>query len=127
MSDAASIIAARLNELWRTNRPTILERMTVLHSSLKALTQNPADTEARSKGREAAHKLSGVLGVFGLPQGSEIASEIEGILIDNPVEHRPGPPAGQPPTQTALNSEDLATLQSQIAELDAIIASKPAH
>jgi HPt (histidine-containing phosphotransfer) domain-containing protein len=121
--DAAAIIAARLNELWRTNRPIILERMTILHAALKTLTRNPGDIEARSTGREAAHKLAGILGVFGLPQGSELASEIEDRLIDRRI----GQEAAQASAHTALNSEDLATLQSQIAELDAIIASKPAH
>jgi HPt (histidine-containing phosphotransfer) domain-containing protein len=116
----AALIAARLNELWRTSRPTILERMTVLHAALRALAKNPAETEARSKGREAAHKLAGILGVFSLPQGSQLASEIEDLLIEHPS-------AAQPPTQTALSSEDLATLRSQIAELDAIIASRPAN
>ncbi len=123
MSDAASIIAARLNELWQTNRPTILERMTTLHAALKTLTGNPADSEARNKGREAAHKLAGILGVFGLPQGSELASAVEDLLIDRNI----GQEAARASTHTALNLEDLATLRSQIAELDAIIASKPAH
>ena len=121
--DAAAIIAARLNELWRTNRPTILERMTTLHAALKALTGNPGDTKARSNGREAAHKLAGILGVFGLPQGSELASEIEDLLIDRII----GQEAAQASQHTALDSDDLATLRTRIAELDAIIASKPAH
>lgn len=106
--DAAAKIATRLAELWRTSRPTILERMTVLHSAATALAQNPADGEARASGREAAHKLSGVLGVFGLPQGSELASSIEFQLKSD----------------RALTTEDLSTLRGQIAELDAIIASR---
>lgn len=116
MSDAAAIVAARLKELWRANRPTILERMTALHDALDSLSRNPADGEARTKGREAAHKLSGVLGVFGLPQGSEIASEIEASLIGQ----------DQPSAPAAINAEALQTLRKQIAQLDTIIASKPA-
>jgi len=116
MSDAAAIVAARLKELWRANRPTIAQRMTALHDALDSLRRNPADAEARTKGREAAHKLSGVLGVFGLPQGSEIASEIEAILIDQ----------GQPSEPAGINAEAQQTLREQIAQLDTIIASKPA-
>jgi|ERR1700728_1559484 HPt (histidine-containing phosphotransfer) domain-containing protein len=106
--DAASRIAARLTELWRTSQPTILERVQLLRSSCDTLTQNPADAEARTNGLEAAHKLSGVLGVFGLPQGSELASEIEFLLKSD-----------QP-----LTSADLSILRDHISALDAIIASR---
>jgi HPt (histidine-containing phosphotransfer) domain-containing protein len=106
--DAATRIAARLTELWHTSRPTILERVHLLHSCSDTLSQNPSDTEARANGLEAAHKLSGVLGVFGLPQGSELASSIEFLLKSD-----------QP-----LTSADLSTLRGSIADLDAIIASR---
>jgi HPt (histidine-containing phosphotransfer) domain-containing protein len=107
-SDAATRIAARLTELWRTSRPTILERMSVLHFASDSLAHNPADSAARSSGREAAHKLSGVLGVFGLPQGSEVASSIEFLLQSD-----------QP-----LTPADLTDLRDRIATLDAVIASR---
>ena len=106
--DAATRIAARLTELWRTSRPTILERLTILQSACDSLTQNPLNTEARTEGLEAAHKLSGVLGVFGLPQGSEIASSIEFLLK-----------SGEP-----LTADDLSSLREQITDLDAVIASR---
>jgi HPt (histidine-containing phosphotransfer) domain-containing protein len=110
MSDPASVVAARLAELWRTSRATVLERMAVLREARESLAANPADSEARSRGREAAHKLSGVLGVFGLPRGSELAAEIEAILK----------------TEAALSADQLSSLGSLAAELDAVIASKPA-
>jgi len=106
--DAATKIAARLSELWRTSLPTILERMNVLRTACTALTENPADLEARTTGLEAAHKLSGVLGVFGLPQGSELAAEIEFRLK----------------SEEPLTAQDLADLSDQITDLDAIIASR---
>ena len=105
---AADKIAARLAELWQTSRPTILERMAALHAAEEALAADPLDQEARDRGREAAHKLSGVLGIFGLPQGSEIASALEETLKS------PEP----------LHPRDLASLKTRIAELDAAIASK---
>jgi HPt (histidine-containing phosphotransfer) domain-containing protein len=110
---SASVIATRLAELWRNSRPLILERMTLLQSALASLTRNPADAEARTAGREAAHKLSGILGIFGLPEGSRIASEIEGILI---IPNDGGP--------DVLTPAALAGLRSFIAELEAVIASK---
>jgi chemotaxis protein histidine kinase CheA len=106
--DAAAKIAARLRELWRTSKPTVLERMTALHTACSSLVQNPGDAEARLAGLEAAHKLAGVLGIFGMPQGSEIASAIEALLK-----------AGE-----TLSPGDLAILRGQIADLDAVIAAK---
>ena len=109
MSDAGAVVAERLTELWRKSRPTILERMTLLHSACDRLSRDPGDQAARNVGREAAHKLSGVLGVFGLPQGSAIASSIEDFFL---VPSTPGP-------------EDLSSLRRQIADLDTVIASRP--
>lgn len=113
MSDAASVLAGRLADLWRSSRPVILERMAVLHSTLDRLGRNAADAEARAEGREAAHKLSGILGVFGLPDGSQIASEIEGILIVPTEEGR-----------DSLSPAALGALRGYLADLDAVIASK---
>jgi HPt (histidine-containing phosphotransfer) domain-containing protein len=109
--DAAAKIAARLTELWRTSQPTVLERMNLLRSACDKLAENPADVEARATGREAAHKLSGVLGVFGLPQGSKIAASAEHLLK-----------SAEP-----LTADDLAGLREHIVDLDAVIASKPAE
>lgn len=108
MSDAATRIAARITELWHSSRPSILERIAALHAAQSSLGSDPEDLSARNQGREAAHKLSGVLGVFGLPRGSELASEIEHLLL-------PGP---------SLGAGDLARLRTCIAELDTVISSK---
>jgi HPt (histidine-containing phosphotransfer) domain-containing protein len=106
--DPAAKIAARLDEIWRRSRPTVLERMTVLRSACEALALNLADADARTHGREAAHKLSGTLGVFGLPQGTQLASSIEDLLLASDL----------------LTREDLASLRNQIAKLDALIATR---
>lgn len=113
MSDPAAAIAARLADLWRTSRPVIVDRLNLLHATLEDLARNPADSEARSQGREAAHKLSGILGVFGLPDGSRIASEIEGILL--------GPSQGG---QETLSPSAVAALRGYVMDLDTVIASK---
>jgi HPt (histidine-containing phosphotransfer) domain-containing protein len=107
-SDPAAVIAARLAQLWRTSRPTILERLANLKSAQNALVANAADATARSEGREAAHKLSGVLGVFGLPQGSELAHNLEERLK----------------SAEALTANDLIAMAGEIESLEAIIAAK---
>lgn len=108
MSDPAAALATKLNELWTISRPAILERMTTLRAAHASLSVNLADSEARRQGREVAHKLAGVLGTFGLPQGSLIASSIESQLMSD----------------TPLTPADLSALDAHIAELDAVIASK---
>jgi len=113
MSDPAALISARLAELWRASRPTVLERATILHAALDSLSRHPANADARAQGREAAHKLSGILGVFGLPEGSRIASEIEGILI---------PPSDG--GSDTLSPAALGALRGYLVDLDAVIASK---
>ena len=110
MTDPAAIVAARLAELWRKNHTIILERLAALRSAHDTLSANPQDSEARTAGREAAHKLSGVLGVFGLPQGSEIAATLDQLLK----------------SEDPLTAEDLSFMNAQISELGAVIASKPA-
>jgi len=110
MTDPAAKIADRLEAIWRASRPTVVERVAILQSTHRSLTANPEDAAARESGREAAHKLSGILGVFGLPRGSELAAEIEA--------HLKSPEAPTP--------EVLAALGVLIQELDQVVASKSA-
>lgn len=109
MSDPAATVAARLADLWRKSLPTTLERVSALRAACEALNRNPADAEARSAGREAAHKLSGSLGIFGLPRGTELAAAMEDVLK-----------SAEP-----LTAEIVAELNEQAEELSAVIASKP--
>lgn len=109
MSDPAAALASKLSELWKVSRPVILDRIVALRASHASLQADIADAQARREGREVAHKLAGVLGTFGLPQGSAIASSIESLLM----------------TDTPLTPDDVSALGAQIAELDALIAAKP--
>jgi HPt (histidine-containing phosphotransfer) domain-containing protein len=108
LSDPAAILAARLAELWQTSRPIILERTAVLREAHAALTADAGDAGARSRAREAAHKLAGVLGVFGLPQGTEAASRLEGLLK----------------SKEPLTRADLVLLADETSALERMIAAK---
>ncbi len=108
MRDQAALIAERLAELWSRSLPIILERTAVLREACDALSRDPADVEARSAGREAAHKLSGSLGIFGLPRGTELASAMEEVLQGT------GP----------LAPARVQWLVQQTRELDSVIASR---
>jgi HPt (histidine-containing phosphotransfer) domain-containing protein len=108
VNDPQAAITARLAQLWRTSRPTILERVAVLKSTHAALVANAGDVAARSEAREAAHKLSGVLGIFGLPQGSELAHNLEVRLK----------------SADPLSAADLIANAGEIEALEALIAAK---
>jgi len=82
MSDpsAAAQLQAKLQALWESSKGMILERLETLQAAHRQLSSDISDPHARQQGLEAAHKLAGILGVFGMPEGSETASQIEHLL-----------------------------------------------
>lgn len=68
---------AAIAELWESFKGPILERLTLLEDAIAALEQGRLSEDIRSEGQRAAHKLVGSLGMFGYPQGSEIARLME--------------------------------------------------
>ena len=97
-----------LSTLWSRSRESIAERLDVLRGTLRALRANPADTAARKAGGDAAHKLAGILGTFGLPHGTELARRSE-VMLESP-----GP----------IRQYDLETLQQSIDQLHQMIEAK---
>ena len=108
MTDSAAAVAARLAELWLKSIPAMHERLAALRAAGERLSCDPGDAEARASARETAHKLSGVLAIFGLPRGTEIAAEIEALLKN----------------QEPLAAHNLIWLSAQVSELESLIASK---
>lgn len=67
--------------LWQKNKPTIAERVTLLRESYTQLVSTGSlDKEQQMAAASAAHKLAGVLGTFGFPQGTEAARNLELLL-----------------------------------------------
>jgi HPt (histidine-containing phosphotransfer) domain-containing protein len=67
-------------DLWQRHLPNLRERLDLLdRTGAEASTGTLAET-SRAEALTIAHKLSGNLGMFGYPQGSKIASEMEQIL-----------------------------------------------
>jgi HPt (histidine-containing phosphotransfer) domain-containing protein len=103
-------LQAMLRVLWKNNRATIDERVQRLRETQARLSADQLDPVTRKEAESAAHKLAGVLGTFGLPEGSRIASSIEQLF------------AGDVP----LSEHAKSDLAQHLDELEAIIASKPA-
>jgi HPt (histidine-containing phosphotransfer) domain-containing protein len=98
-------LTQRILKLWERYKPLCLERLSVIEEARTAASSTALDDEARGKAESAAHKLAGVLGSIGLPEGSKIASEIEALL-------KPGDTLA--PGQLSRLPELVANLRSQL-------------
>jgi HPt (histidine-containing phosphotransfer) domain-containing protein len=97
-----------LATLWTRSSQTIRERLDVLRATHRTLRANPADTAARKSGADAAHKLAGILGTFGLPEGTNLARRAE-VMLES----------GAP-----IQPFDLESLQRTIDQLHQMIEAK---
>lgn len=101
-------IAEAMNRLWVRYLPEIEERVRILEQAAAVLENGSLTTEQCGHATAAAHKLAGVLGTFGLPDGTSMAREAEAFY------------SAEPSTQTGLagRAAELA------AQLRAIVASR---
>jgi HPt (histidine-containing phosphotransfer) domain-containing protein len=97
-----------LAALWNRSQSLIAERLVVLREAQQQLTLNASDAAARSQGADAAHKLAGILGTFGLPEGTELARSAE-MLLEQPE---------------AIDPEKIAELGRWVDDLEAMIRGK---
>lgn len=70
-------LAAAMSRLWLQFLPQLDERVTVLEDAAAALAKGTLTLIAREQATAAAHKLAGVLGTFGLAEGTTLAREAE--------------------------------------------------
>jgi HPt (histidine-containing phosphotransfer) domain-containing protein len=68
-----------MNRLWVQFLPQIQERVSILEKAAAALAAGNLSPELCSEASSAAHKLAGVLGTFGLDQGTILAREAEAL------------------------------------------------
>jgi HPt (histidine-containing phosphotransfer) domain-containing protein len=87
-------IADAMNRLWAQYLPQITERVQTLELAAVALEEGTLTSAEREGATAAAHKLAGVLGTFGLPEGTALAREAEefysrGAQSSTPADGRP--------------------------------------
>jgi HPt (histidine-containing phosphotransfer) domain-containing protein len=97
-----------LATLWSRSQQNINERLDVLRTAHRTLRTNPADKSGRRAGADAAHKLAGILGTFGLPEGTNLARRIE-VMLESAA---------------PIRSFDLESLQRTIDQLHLMIEAK---
>lgn len=79
MGDASDGFAQAMNSLWARHLPQMQDRVATLRKAAENLASGTlTETEQRHAAAEA-HKLAGVLGTFGLNEGTEVAREAEGL------------------------------------------------
>ncbi|HEV2709097.1 MAG TPA: Hpt domain-containing protein [Edaphobacter sp.] len=78
--DDEAKISALLTSLWERNLPLLHERLEILDRAASEAASGRMSETLRAEALEIAHKLSGSLGMFGYPHGTEIARQIEQIL-----------------------------------------------
>ncbi len=75
-----------LATLWRSVKSQHLERLEILKRTLGGLQNRQLSYKLRQDAAQAAHSLTGALGIFGLKSGSDLARSIEQILRgDDPI------------------------------------------
>lgn len=75
-----------LGRLWTKFLPEIENRMAILESGARSLESGSLSADEREAAHQAAHKLAGVLGTFGLHHGTELARQAElGFSNEKPV------------------------------------------
>lgn len=77
----ADTTAAAIRAIWERNLPLIEERIKRLEATAAAVEAGSLDEAMRLEANEIAHKLAGSLGMFGYPEGTVIARQLERMLV----------------------------------------------
>jgi HPt (histidine-containing phosphotransfer) domain-containing protein len=95
---ADATLSRAMDGLWVRFLPEIKERVAVLEEAAQAAGQGKLTAKQREAAQSAAHKLAGVLGTFGLTQGTVLARELELTFAS---ESSPGRDVGAKLAETA--------------------------
>jgi len=109
-ANKGAALSAAMERLWVRFLPEINERAAILEQAAAAVSKQASTAESRQAAHEAAHKLAGVLGTFNLARGTDLARELE-LTFSRETPHDP---------------EDGRRLAAKVAELRALIESRPA-
>jgi diguanylate cyclase (GGDEF)-like protein len=72
-----------VDQMWQQYQGLMAQRLAVLQQAATAVQAGGLSFELRQSAGQAAHKLAGVLGMFNRDAGTQIAHEIEQLLLGN--------------------------------------------
>ena len=67
-------VASAIAAIWQRSQPQVRERLALLDRVASTV---PLPPELKEEGRATSHKLAGSLGMFGFPEGTQLASLLE--------------------------------------------------
>jgi HPt (histidine-containing phosphotransfer) domain-containing protein len=70
-------LAAALEQLWARFLPETRDRVSIVEAAVESLVAGSLTPDQLNAAHAAAHKLSGTLGTFSLPRGTDLARELE--------------------------------------------------
>lgn len=77
---------ASVHKIWHRFKERVSEQVDVLERAVLALWQQELDQDLQQQAKQEAHTLAGSLGTFGLPEGSQLARQIEQLLqVEHPL------------------------------------------
>jgi HPt (histidine-containing phosphotransfer) domain-containing protein len=80
----ASGLAEALTRLWSQFLPQMYERVDAIERAVGPLANGTISDTQREEADAAAHKLAGILGSFGIPEGTILAREAETLCNCGP-------------------------------------------
>lgn len=95
-----------MSQLWQQYQGLMIERLQVLQEASQAIQAGTLTDETRQAASKAAHKLAGVLGMFGREQGTQLARQLETLLEDRATSY-----------QTSTHQTNVPELVQQLADL----------
>lgn len=78
-SPSSDSLAVAMNRLWAKHLPQMQERVASLLAAAENLANGTLAEAVQQQAAADAHKLAGVLGTFGLKEGTELAREAEAL------------------------------------------------
>ncbi|HWC20169.1 MAG TPA: Hpt domain-containing protein [Terriglobales bacterium] len=100
-------VGKRLDVLWLKYLPAIRSRLEAINEVVEAIQRGEVTNELRATAAQEAHKLAGSLGTFGLQGSSDLALNVERLVL-----------------QAAQNSDTVAELREQLARLEQEVAQR---
>jgi len=77
--NAPDPLAEAMNRLWEKHLRQMQERVAMLRRAAENLAKGTLSSAEQQQAAAEAHKLAGVLGTFGLKEGTELAREAEAL------------------------------------------------
>ena len=103
-----------VEKMWLQYQDAMIERMSVLHQAVNAVQSGILTEELQLCAEKEAHKLAGVLGMFGREIGTKLAKEIEELLESEKLEQD---------KENILLQQKLPNLVQELDELLALSVS----